>query len=124
MLKLVALLLVLALLGGGAIMFASDPNNTSALHSSSGFIEKGDRFGVRVDDHINTVGRALKHHHFSYYPSESDQTCLRHEYPPTQAVAVYTDDSWRRGTICIAYERNSRRVRAIEWSYGPFMVDM
>lgn len=124
MLKLLSLLLALALLGWGAFMFARNPDNASALQSSSGFIDKGGKFGVQVGDHLRTVDQALQSHHFTYYPRDEFQTCLTHGYPPTQAVLVYQDDSWRRGTTCIAYERASRRVRAIEWAYGPFMVDL
>jgi hypothetical protein len=108
----------------GGIVFASDEDNASALHESAGFTASGTKFGIRVGDHINSAEQALRPHHFVPYRQDAIQTCLTHEYPKSEAVVVYADDSWRKGTICIAYDRQSGTVRAIEWAYGPFMVEL
>jgi hypothetical protein len=113
-----------AAIGWGAITFLSDEDNASALRSSAGFIERGSKFDVSVGDHIGTVGRTIGKHHFQLWERPDLQSCLTHAYPWTQAVNVYSDDTWRRGTACVAFDRRTRLVRSIEWAYGPFMVDL
>ena len=105
-------------------MFARNEDNANALRSSAGYIESGSKFGVRVGDQLSTVGQVVRYHHFSLYEREDLQTCLSHEYPPTQAVVVYVDDTWRKGTMCVAYDRKSHQVRAIEWAYGAFTIEL
>jgi hypothetical protein len=126
MLKLVAWLVVLAAVGWGLFVFARDEDNANAnaLRSSAGFVDSGGKFGVRVSDPLGTADQALRRHHFSLRQREDLQTCLSHRYPLTQAVALYKDHTWRKGTACLAYDRDSRRIRSIEWSYGPFNVDL
>lgn len=125
MLKLAILAVVLALAAGGLLLFVNEKDNAAALRSSAGFIDRGSKFDVQMGAHMSTVDQAFERHHFSVYRSDDrDQTCLSHEYPVSHGVAVYTDDSWRKGTVCVAFERKSRKVSSIEWTYGPFRIDL
>jgi len=124
MLKLVVGLASLAVVVVGGIAFAADEDNANALASSAGFIREGSKFGIRVGDHISAADWNARQHHFQLYSRDDLQTCLSQEYPATEAIVVYKDDSWRRGTVCVAFNRRSGKIAAVEWSYAAFMVDL
>jgi hypothetical protein len=126
MLKLVGFC-ACALVAIAAYLFASNEDNAAALRSSAGYVDHGAKFGVRVGEPIQTVPDAMRRHGFIKYAHKREQgvqPCLNREYPASQALIVYVDDTWRAGTACIAYERSTARVHSLQWSYGPFRWEL
>jgi hypothetical protein len=101
---------------GAIFYFLSDEYNRVAVLGSEGSIDSGSKFGLEIgmlrsdaDAILNTRGLELVE---SFYGG----SCLNRSYPDDQRIEVWSDDSWRRGTICLASKNDT--VDSIGWFYS------
>ena len=94
-----------------------------AINSDYGFTNSGSIFDVSIGSNISNASRNLKLHSFDVYEVGKTGDCLSHGYPGKYRINVYSDDSWRKGTLCVIYD-SAGIVRFIEWSYAALMVDL
>ena len=106
-----------------AIAFVSSEENRLALRSDYGYLSSGAKFDVKVGSEVEGVPQALQRHYFKLYRRSSSGTCLSHDYDPKYRIDVFSDDSWRRGTVCVVYDQGGR-VRHVEWSYAAFSIEI
>jgi len=107
-----------------SLWFFSNQVNRLALVSDAGFLERGSMFGVTIGSPVGEIESAVRQYGFKPYKIGVRDTCLHHDYERSIRINVYTDDTWRRGTLCIAYNNSTHRVTAIEWSYAAFIVEL
>ncbi len=111
------------LLAAITVFFGSEWNR--AAFGSQGYIEKGEKFSVkigaiRVDviNHLTAQGLVnistlgIKETHYN------PQSCHSHIYGDEYEVELWDDDSWRRGTICTAFI--DEKLTRMSWWYGMF----
>lgn len=96
-----------------------------AAFGSRGFIEVGSKFQMSIGEekqntikrlidrefvNISTLGLNDSHH--------NPQFCHGHTFSKDHDVQLWSDRSWRRGIICLAF-KNEKLVR-MSWHYGMF----
>lgn len=110
------------LVSGLIVVFLSNEWNRAAL-GSEGYIEKGTKFGLTIGDrkqeiteHLVTRGLVDESTSGANETGYNSQSCLLHIYPSKYEVQVWGDDSWRRGTICIAFLDG--KLARMSWHYN------
>ena len=104
------------------VAFFVPERNRAPFSNSEGVIWHGERFGVVVGQPETINRRNLEQQGWSYDHTEMGGGCIRHHYAADYTVTVFFDESWRSGTLCVISKGHS--VRAIEWFYGPFWLDL
>ena len=118
-LTIIGIVLILSM----TFLLSSERNR--AAWGSSGFIESGEKFSIKIGKNkkevtshlmalglrdVSEVGKNETH----YNPKR----CHGYTYSDEYTVEVWSDDSWRRGIICVAYKENN--LERMSWNYGMF----
>jgi len=119
-LLIIGLIIVLSL----TFIFSSEWNR--AALGSQGYIDEGSKFGIEVKSSLEDAHKILESKGlYSYDLSENRklspsglQNCHGREYPDDILLEAFSDDSWRRGIICIASSEGE--VISLSWHYGMF----
>ncbi len=112
----IVVLLILVLVVGGIVFFASDEFNRTGFLGSEGFIDSGSKFGIQIGMDRNVAEDRLRSRGLeSMEPSVSGR-CLDRPYPADQQVGLWLDDSRFGGTICLASRNN--QIVSIGWALG------
>jgi len=97
---------------------ATNASARAVLFRPNAIVEVGDGFGVSIgsarSDALDGLRRALRH-----AETKSGGTCLFREFSDEYVLDVFRDDTWRRGTVCIASRDDV--VVAVVWMFNPFM---
>ena len=113
--KMVFIISLIAFVGF-LVLFLSDEYNWTAVLGSEGFVDTGSKFGVSVGGLRSEASAKLSDRGLVLEESFDGGSCLNRSYPDEQNVEVWSDRSWRRGTICLASENN--QVVSIGWFYS------
>ena len=114
----VALVLLAALLAA----FLLPERNHRPFSDPEGVIWKGQKFGILIGGSDVLNRRALQQQGWVYDHTQRGGGCIRHHYSDDYALMVFVDESWRHGLLCVITK--SDKVRAVEWFYGPFWIDL
>ena len=109
---------------GLVVLFLSNEWNRAAFGSRSN-IEDGTKFSLTIGDSkqevvgyftarglVDVSTYAINETHYN------PQRCHNHIYSDEYEVELWSDDSWRRGTICVAFLDG--KLARISWDYGMF----
>lgn len=105
-----------------AILFFSSEWNRAAF-GSKGSIEQGEKFGISIGsnkqdtiDYLTARGlideTAVGINETHYNP----QSCYNYIHGAEYEVELWADDSWRRGSICVAFIDG--KLARMSWLYG------
>jgi hypothetical protein len=114
------LVAVLLLLSTGAIygLFLSPfaAFNRAGLWGSNGRIGEGERFGLSIGQSYQSAAARMSALGFEARPITKENSCHGHDYDRNRQLALWWDDSWRKGTICIVVLNGE--VEYVSWMYG------
>ena len=116
-----ALLIVTLAIVGVAIWLSSPFERTIATFTeSSGGIQSGEKFGAevgmsRVDAYSTLVSRGLLPTSSTF--NELARGCGGHTLQHGQEFVGFSDESWRRGIVCLVLEND--HVVLIGWNFNP-----
>lgn len=106
-----------------AFLLSTERNR--AAWGSSGFIESGEKFSIKIGENKDKVTShliALGLHDVSEVGKNethyNPKRCHGYTFSDEYTVEVWSDDSWRRGIICVAYKENN--LERMSWNYGMF----
>jgi hypothetical protein len=103
-------------------LFIADERNRAALLVPEGVVDHGEKFGVSVGESREMARGSLLSGGFGFEGSQVGGRCVRHAYEPTEMVDVFSDRSWRSGTVCVI-SRDSRVV-AVDWLFMPMTPEL
>jgi hypothetical protein len=96
-----------------------------ALRQESGYLTSGGKFDVIVGSKSSMVPGEVARSGFKFYERSKYKSCLTHEYERFDFnVDIYSDDSWRKGTLCVVSDSSNDKIVALEWAFGPFKVEL
>ena len=115
----------IAILAFGLLaIFLSNEWNRAAW-GSEGYIENGTKFGLTIGESkpevaiyltsrglINETTVGINETHYN------PQSCYNYIHGAEYEVELWRDDSWRRGSICIAFLDG--KLARVSWWYGMF----
>jgi len=97
-----------------AILILS-PLTRVAITRSKGKIDEGRFLDVEIGSMSAAAHKALTDRGFRHIERTQGGNCMGIFYEANFEVNLYFDDSWRRGTICVA--SIDGRVRSVRWYY-------
>lgn len=101
----------------GSVFLSNDLNRT-ALAGGTGDVAAGGALGLSVGMPATEAEARLTAHGLKVVPDETPEApCLGRTYKPDETVRIFADDSWRRGTICLASQND--RLSRIVWYFAP-----
>ena len=121
--KYVAWLVLFLIIIGMLVFLSSDELDQAGFTSSNGHIESGAKFGIYIgmpvsDARQRLVSRGLSPDDLTieshFVPPQS---CLHRVYGPDRHVEAWSDDSWRRGTICLTSTQG--KITSVAWRFNP-----
>lgn len=112
--KLWMILLIVVVSFIALFLFGSELNRASIL-GSDGHIESGSKFGLHIGMDSRKVESLLTRERLTLYESSMGGQCLDRAYPVEQKLEVWTDDGWRKGTLCVSYV--NQKVVSLGWYY-------
>jgi hypothetical protein len=117
---LVWLILLFVALGVLVYLSSDDSDRAGLIGGSTGYITSGSKFGISIGMPLATArlrlaGRGLQPLDLASLHAPPHR-CLGWAYPPDHTVEAWTDDSWRRGTICIASVHGA--VASVRWHFN------
>ncbi len=116
--KAVIGVIVVVLLAMSAIELANE-STRALVFRPNGVEERGSAFGVQVNDTRGDAADALARRHFTRVQTKAGGRCLLRNFSSDYVLDLFDDNTWRKGTICIATREG--RVEAILWMFNPFM---
>lgn len=119
--KRIVILLIIFFLGLGVVFLSNEWNR--AAFGSEGHIEKGTKFGLSIGDSKKEIteylvdrGMIEKSGRGANETGYNPQSCHLHIYVEKYEVELWADESWRRGTICVAYLDG--KLTRVSWIYS------
>jgi len=121
-------LFLVAGLAAAYFFFVRDNSEiTQAARSATdyrGQITEGEKFGVSIGDNVQSVTAELKEHGVRYdvnaskrHREQHPNDCHEFEYKDIDEIRIYSDSSWRRGTLCVVLKDD--KVVAMSWFFQP-----
>jgi hypothetical protein len=112
------LLFLVGIVGTAVALVSIDERNRTALFNASGRVEKGSKLGIEIGLARDEAARRLKKRGFSFDRAlQTPGACLYWTYTEDQLVERWSDRSWRRGTVCLAFREG--KVVSIGWRFEP-----
>lgn len=110
-------LFTIAVVGVIIGLLSIDGLNRAAIFGSSGYINSGSKFGIRVGMDESRVVRKMKKRGLRVHSvTPTPAVCIYREYAKNKLITALYDETWRRGTICLISEDG--RIASVEWQYG------
>jgi hypothetical protein len=104
------------------LLFLLDERNRLAIALPEGVLHHGSRLGVYVGQEREAAGDYLASQGLVLESSQEGGSCVRHSYPSGQQIDVYSDQSWRNGTVCLISQ--DARIFAVEWFFAPLKPEL
>jgi len=87
-----------------------------------GRIIAGTKFGVTIGNSIEEVTTTLRRQNVRYdevFSKEQSRPneCHEYEYTNIDRIRIYSDDSWRRGILCVVVKND--KLVAMSWFFQP-----
>ena len=109
-------------------LFVRDTSEMAQVARSAtdyrGQITEGARFGVSIGDSVDSVTAKLKEQRVRYDVNASKRhrenhpnDCHEYEYTDIDEIRIYSDSSWRRGTLCVVLKDD--KMVAMSWFFQP-----
>ena len=90
--------------------------NRAGLWGSNGRISKGERFGLSIGQDYGSAAARMSALGFKTHAVTKDSSCHGFDYDRSRQLALWWDDSWRKGTICLVVLDG--KVEYVSWMYG------
>lgn len=90
--------------------------NLAGVTGSSGRIDEGERFRVKIGAEYGEVKRIMEGLGFEKRDLTKPNSCHGFTYPEELTPQLWFDNSWRKGTLCVITSRD--KVAYLSWSYG------
>ena len=95
---------------------AFDDFTRAGLLASQGHAEEGSKFGVEIGMELDDAGHGLRERGLRPVALTAPASCHGRIYAAEHELELWYDDTWRRGTICLASVNG--RVESISWLYN------
>lgn len=123
----VLLAVLVALLVQCAIAARPYDQTYAVFAESNGIIDDGERFGVTVGSSVEAARFALQRRGWREDSRDvvdavdaAGWRCRGRERQADEQLLMFTDPSWRTGTICLYI--SGERVRTMAWMFNPLTV--
>ena len=94
---------------------ALDDFNRAGILASRGTIEEGSKFGVEIGMELDDAGHVLRERGLRPAALTAPASCHERTYSAERELELWYDDTWRRGTICLASVHG--QVVSVSWRY-------
>jgi hypothetical protein len=105
-----------ALVAVAIAAFLSVAENRDLLLRGGGYMESGEKYGVTVGLPTLDALKILKDRGYVYNASYDGGLCVLKRFPPGNRLDVMFDETWRKGSICVASKNG--HVVGLEWAHG------
>src|SRR5688500_8797526 len=108
--------LIALLAAAGAAAIALGEFGRSALFDSTGRIESGEKFGVRVGEPIQEAQRRLQSDGWRKVETAEDARRCGFIEMKSHDQTSYFQSSWTSGVVCVGH--NGQRVSEVAWTFA------
>jgi hypothetical protein len=104
-----------------AYLASDEFDKTAMIGGSYGYIESGAKFGIYVGMSQSDARQILANRGLTPEDLADPErlvpphTCLHRKYPSYRDIELWSDRSWRRGTICLSLAQG--KVASVAWHY-------